>query len=247
MWISSIISGLNKDKMKSRTLILGILGMSFLWGKDLYAQDKLYPNTFPLSEVTLLDGPFKHAQDLNVGVLLQYDTDRLLAPFLKEAGLPMKADVFPNWEGLDGHIGGHFLGMVSFLIAYICLREYAGGYHARTTKGCYCCTVIVTLAVLAMLFIFRQLNDGGICICMLISGIVIWRQAPQETPSKPLSEIEKALYGKQARKNLLRTGILFGIGYCINREIATGVVSAWMVQMIMLFMGRCFSKNIRYS
>ena len=148
---------------------------------------------------------------------------------------------------LIGHIGGHFLGMVSFLIAYICLREYAGGYHARTTKGCYCCTVIVTLAVLAMLFIFRQLNDGGICICMLISGIVIWRQAPQETPSKPLSEIEKALYGKQARKNLLRTGILFGIGYCINREIATGVVSAWMVQMIMLFMGRCFSKYIRYS
>ena len=99
--------------MKSRTLILGIFGMSFLWGKDLYAQDKLYPNTFPLSEVTLLDGPFKHAQDLNVGVLLQYDTDRLLAPFLKEAGLPMKADVFPNWEGLDGHVGGHYLSALA--------------------------------------------------------------------------------------------------------------------------------------
>lgn len=45
------------------------------------AQDKLYSNTFSLGEVKLLDGPFKHACDLNVDVLLKYDVDRLLAPF----------------------------------------------------------------------------------------------------------------------------------------------------------------------
>ena len=49
------------------------------------AQDKLYHNTFNLNQVELLEGPFKHAMDLNVKVLLEYDTDRLLAPFLKEA------------------------------------------------------------------------------------------------------------------------------------------------------------------
>ena len=68
------------------------------------AQDKLYHNTFNLNQVELLDGPFKHAMDLNVKVLLEYDTDRLLAPYLKEAGLPKKAELFPNWEGLDGNI-----------------------------------------------------------------------------------------------------------------------------------------------
>ena len=77
------------------------------------AQDKLYPNTFPLGDVKLLDGPFKHACDLNVDVLLQYDVDRLLAPFLKEAGLPKKAEVFPNWSGLDGHVGGHYLSALA--------------------------------------------------------------------------------------------------------------------------------------
>ena len=50
---------------------------------SLPAQDKLYKDEFPISDVTLLDGPLKHARDLNVAVLLQYDTDRLLAPFLK--------------------------------------------------------------------------------------------------------------------------------------------------------------------
>ena len=27
----------------------------------IHAQDKLFKNTFPLSDVTFLDGPFKHA------------------------------------------------------------------------------------------------------------------------------------------------------------------------------------------
>ena len=57
---------------------------------NLAAQDALYSNTFPLGDVRITAGPFKHACDLNVKVLLQYDTDRLLAPFLREAGLPRK-------------------------------------------------------------------------------------------------------------------------------------------------------------
>jgi Uncharacterized protein conserved in bacteria len=80
---------------------------------SLNAQDKLYKDAFPLSSITLLDGPFKHACDLNVDVLLQYDTDRLLAPFLQEAGLSKKAEYFPNWQGLDGHVGGHYLSALA--------------------------------------------------------------------------------------------------------------------------------------
>lgn len=77
------------------------------------AQDKLYENTFPLGDVKLLDGPFKHACSLNTKVLLEYETDRLLAPYLKEAGLPLKAEVFENWAGLDGHVGGHYLSALA--------------------------------------------------------------------------------------------------------------------------------------
>lgn len=74
-----------------------------------HAQDKLYANEFPLGDVTLLDGPLKRARDLNITTLLKYDTDRLLAPYLKEAGLTPKDKSFPNWDGLDGHVGGHYL------------------------------------------------------------------------------------------------------------------------------------------
>ena len=80
---------------------------------NLSAQNKLYPNEFPLGDVTLLDGPFKHARDLNIEVLLKYDVDRLLAPYRKEAGLPKKAESYPNWAGLDGHVGGHYLSAMA--------------------------------------------------------------------------------------------------------------------------------------
>ena len=73
------------------------------------AQDKLYSDEFPLGDITLLDGPLKKARDLNIETLLKYDCDRLLAPYRKEAGLEPRAKTYPNWDGLDGHVGGHYL------------------------------------------------------------------------------------------------------------------------------------------
>ena len=75
-----------KEKMieMKKLLFIVILGF-FLLSGNIYAQDKLYPNTFPLGDVTLLGGPFKNALDLNIQTLLKYDVDRLLATYLIEA------------------------------------------------------------------------------------------------------------------------------------------------------------------
>jgi len=99
-----------------KNLIPAIVALSLL-STTAVAQDKLYSDEFPLGEVTLLDGPLKHAQDLNAHNLLRYDVDRLLAPFRKEAGLPEIAPLFPNWAGLDGHVGGHYLTAMAFYAA----------------------------------------------------------------------------------------------------------------------------------
>jgi DUF1680 family protein len=94
-------------------LCYSIIACLLLTCDDVWSQEVLYPNEFPLKDVVLLDGPFKHARDLNIQTLLKYDTDRLLAPFLKEAGLPPKGKLYPNWEGLDGHVGGHYLSAMA--------------------------------------------------------------------------------------------------------------------------------------
>jgi hypothetical protein len=70
---------------------------------------------FPLSDVRLLDGPFKQAQEVDRNYLLALDINRLLAPIRIEAGLKPKAEKYPNWEssGLDGHTAGHYLTAVA--------------------------------------------------------------------------------------------------------------------------------------
>lgn len=74
---------------------------------------------FPLSAVRLLDGPFARAQKVDRRFVLGLDPDRLLAPFLREAGLEPHAASYGNWEssGLDGHTGGHYLSALAALAA----------------------------------------------------------------------------------------------------------------------------------
>ena len=74
---------------------------------------------FPLASVRLSDGPFCDAVAVNRAYLLAHDPDRLLAPFLREAGLDPKAPSYGNWEsgGLDGHTAGHYLSALAFKIA----------------------------------------------------------------------------------------------------------------------------------
>jgi uncharacterized protein len=74
---------------------------------------------FELKDVRLLEGPFRHAQELNERYLLAHDVDRLLSPYRTEAGLPPRAPKYPNWEstGLEGHTAGHYLTALAQAIA----------------------------------------------------------------------------------------------------------------------------------
>ena len=93
------------------------------------AQELIYPHHFNLSQVTLLDSPMKQAMDLNIRVLLDYDADRLLTPFVRQAGLTTGRYTnwlqlhpnFKNWGGngfdLSGHVGGHYLSALAMAYA----------------------------------------------------------------------------------------------------------------------------------
>lgn len=66
---------------------------------------------FALRDVTLLDSPFKAAQERNAKYLLALEPDRLLHRFRLYAGLPPKGALYGGWEaqGVSGHILGHYL------------------------------------------------------------------------------------------------------------------------------------------
>ena len=92
---------------------LALFLLATAWAVAGFAQDRLYADEFPLGDVKLLDGPLKRARDLNIQTLLQYDCDRLLAPYRIQAGLEPRKKAYPNWDGLDGHVGGHYLAAMA--------------------------------------------------------------------------------------------------------------------------------------
>ena len=76
---------------------------------------------FALTQVRLLDGPFKHAQELDHQYLLSLDPDRLLHTFRINAGIPSSAKPLGGWEEpkceLRGHFVGHYLSACALMYA----------------------------------------------------------------------------------------------------------------------------------
>ncbi|HEY5232479.1 MAG TPA: beta-L-arabinofuranosidase domain-containing protein [Verrucomicrobiae bacterium] len=76
---------------------------------------------FPLTDVRLLDGPFRDAMLGDQKYLLSLDPDRLLHMFRLNVGLPSSARPYGGWESptseLRGHTLGHYLSAVSLMYA----------------------------------------------------------------------------------------------------------------------------------
>jgi DUF1680 family protein len=95
---------------------------------------------FDLRDVQLLDGPFRHAQELDHQYLLSLDTDRLLHNFRVNAGLLSSAEPCGGWEEPKCELRGHFVG--HYMTA--CALMYAStGDQRLKEKGN---TVVASLA-----------------------------------------------------------------------------------------------------
>ena len=108
-----------KNFKLSTTKMVGTLLFATISMTTALAQTTPKVEYFGISDVRLTRSAFKHAEDMDIQYLLALNPDRLLAPYLKGAGLTPKADNYTNWEntGLDGHIGGHYLSALSFMYA----------------------------------------------------------------------------------------------------------------------------------
>ncbi|WP_394522294.1 accessory gene regulator ArgB-like protein [Lacrimispora sp. JR3] len=99
-----------------------------------------------------------------------------------------------------------------FLVSYIPLRSYCGGYHARTNGGC----TIVSAFLIVLVCLVERVLTGELTVilpplCLAISGALIFLYAPAPDKNKPLDEVETIHYRKRSR-------IVWGI------EAAIGVV-----------------------
>lgn len=103
---------------------------------------------------------------------------------------------------LLGIVTGMIWESIIFSAAYMLLRRYAGGFHAKTPARCYIySSAMVLFALLGIKYVFDAIL---ISICMFIVGsLIIFLFSPVEDKNKPLDAAEWLVYQKRTRFYLI--------------------------------------------
>lgn len=108
-----------KNILRIRLLFLLTLlySISSLASTGLSEKEKTI--NFSISDIRLLNSPFKTAMEKDMDWLISIDPDRLMNGFFENAGLAAKAPKYGGWEseGLAGQTLGHYLSACSMMYA----------------------------------------------------------------------------------------------------------------------------------
>ncbi|MEI2988490.1 MAG: accessory gene regulator B family protein [Oscillospiraceae bacterium] len=96
-----------------------------------------------------------------------------------------------------GCLCGMFYSSVLFLLSYMPLRSFCGGYHAKTHFRCYIYSVVM---ITCILLVVKYLTFSALVyeILILIGVTVILLLAPVEDQNKTLDSDEKRVFRKKA-------------------------------------------------
>lgn len=96
-----------------------------------------------------------------------------------------------------GLIFGVFLEIAVFMAAYIPLRSFAGGFHAKTPLRCYIFSIFM-LIVVSIGFKYLSIVVWVYYVVLTIAFIVVLVLSPVEDRNKPLDDLEYKVYKKRA-------------------------------------------------
>ena len=134
---------------------------------------------------------------------------------------------------------------IIFMIAYLPLRSFAGGYHAKTAGRCYMFSIIMMIIILWVMEHMRYAIL--LCGCLtLLAGIIIYILAPVEDRNKPLDCMEQKVYRKRTHRILIVDMLIAFTALLFSWErIAICMTLALCVVAMMLLVG--LLRNVTFS
>lgn len=137
-----------------------------------------------------------------------------------------------------GWFFGVLLEIVVFMAAYIPLRSFAGGYHAKTPLRCYIFSVIM-LIVVSIGIKYLYLADL-LCFSILAAALlVVIFLSPVEDKNKPLLKMEHKVYKRRVifiAMVELAMGLLLKLANLDNLFVI--IVYSFMVLSFMVVLGK---------
>ena len=135
-----------------------------------------------------------------------------------------------------GYIMKMFIQSACFLVSFLPLRCYAGGYHAKTQKACS----IISFLILYITFaIFRGFDNSSKSIVLFIDmvcSLAVWQWAPVDNLNKRLDSEEIRKYRICTRKILLIESAILVIlyGTDISKMFFGSSISIWIVGFVVV-------------
>lgn len=131
------------------------------------------------------------------------------------------------------------LPVLLFLLSYIPLRSFCGGYHADTNLRC---TVVSALLICGVCWLYQNIRDGfwltWYPLGYLISGYLVMRYAPVPDQNKPLDEEETIRY-KQTSRIIWGLEMVIGmIFYIVSRRYGFVLAISHLILSVMLAVGK---------
>lgn len=137
-----------------------------------------------------------------------------------------------------GIVTRNLLFVTVFLIAYIPLRSFAGGYHAANRFNCNlasCFMVVAMIVVFETLFISNVL----LFVLLLFFGVSIIVICPIGCKSKPLDKLEVKVYGKRTRIICTFEIYIAAVAILVDIPIVPlAIFLALVAVLILLILGR---------
>ena len=140
---------------------------------------------------------------------------------------------------------GYLLGMwwhsVILFAAFIPLRSYAGGYHARGYISCYLesCVILTAILLITRTIIQSPKPMLGLWILFLIAAVVVFLLAPLADENKPISEKEAIVFKRRARLILIVEIIVSGVLGVMHMDYCYAVMMAVILSALLLLLYKC--------
>ncbi|MGL5257136.1 MAG: accessory gene regulator ArgB-like protein [Proteocatella sp.] len=132
---------------------------------------------------------------------------------------------------------------IIFLVSYMVVRVYAGGYHAKTQFRCYIISsLFIVLALMGVKYIIWE--GFASVIAITIASMVIFKLSPVETKNKPLDEIETKIYKTKSRQRIVGIYLLCITAKFLAYEVIFKPISmAIIILSIVLLIGQQINRH----
>ncbi|MDD3338932.1 MAG: accessory gene regulator B family protein [Lachnospiraceae bacterium] len=136
--------------------------------------------------------------------------------------------------------GGKTIDLCIFLVVFIPIRSYAGGYHMDTFRGCLVMSNVLVVGVLYSITYVQRYIPPLVMLLLGICALAIIRwMAPVLNQNRPMSRREKLLCKKRITVITILLGVLLLFFYkAAGFKILTIVSETVIISLCMMCAGK---------